>query len=74
LNNLALLYSAQNRMADAEPLAKRAVTIYERAPGASRVAVANALRTHASILESVGRGEEAKQVQERASRLMASSR
>ena len=33
LNNLALLYEAQGRNAEAEPLYKRALAIYEKALG-----------------------------------------
>ena len=45
LNNLALLYQMQGRHAEAEPLYKRAVTIYEKALDKEHPEVATSLTT-----------------------------
>jgi len=45
LNNLALLYSEQDRYAEAEPLARRALEIWEKALGPEHPNVAQAWKT-----------------------------
>jgi tetratricopeptide (TPR) repeat protein len=54
VNNLADLYSAQGRYADAEPLYKRALAIFEKALGPDHPSVASALNNLASLHKSGG--------------------
>ena len=54
LNNLALLYLAQGRYAEAEPLFKRALAIMEKAFGPGHPHVAVSLENYAAILRETG--------------------
>ncbi len=49
LNNLALLYEAQGRYGDAEPLYKRALAIREKALGPEHPDVAQSLHNLAKV-------------------------
>ena len=66
LNNLALLYWAQGRYAEAEPLLKRALAIFEKALGPEHPNVAQSLENYAVLLRKTGRGAEAEKMEVRA--------
>jgi tetratricopeptide (TPR) repeat protein len=72
-NNLAILYRAQGRFADAEPLYKRAIAIYDGSSGVSNQQFANVLDNYAELLQATSRAEEAKAVRSRASAKIAQS-
>ena len=55
LNDLAALYQAQGRYAEAEPLYKRALANYEKALGPDHPYVAMALNNLAGLYEAQGR-------------------
>ena len=59
LNNLAGLYSAQGRYAEAEPLFRRALPIVETALGPEHPYVAASIRDYAMLLRATGREAEA---------------
>jgi CHAT domain-containing protein len=59
LNNLAKVYQAQERYADAEPLIKRALAIGEKALGPSHPRFANVLNHLADLYRAQGRYAEA---------------
>ena len=59
LNNLALLYKAQCRYAEAEPLYQRALAIREKALGPQHPDLANSLNNLAILYQVQGRYEEA---------------
>ena len=59
LNNLAEVYSAQGRYANAEPLFKRALAIYEKALGPEHPNVATGLNNLALLYNAQGRYAEA---------------
>ncbi len=65
LNNLALLYQAQGRYAEAEPLYKRALAIREKALGAEHPDVAQSLNNLAALYHDQGRYAEAEPLYER---------
>ncbi len=73
LNNLALLYQAQGRYAEAEPLYKRALAIMEKALGPEHPHVATSLENYAALLRDTGRGELATMVELRAKAIRAKS-
>ncbi len=66
LNNLALLYAAQGRYAEAEPLYKRALAISEKALGPDHPNVATSLENYAAVLRKTGRTSEAANIEARA--------
>jgi tetratricopeptide (TPR) repeat protein len=66
LNNLALLYYAQGRYAEAEPLYKRGLAIYEKALGPDRPDVGTALNSLAELYRAQGRYPEAEPLYKRA--------
>ena len=55
LNNLATLYGNQGRYAEAEPLIKRSLAIWEKALGPENPAVATSLLNLGALLETQGR-------------------
>jgi tetratricopeptide (TPR) repeat protein len=55
LNNLAMVFEAQGKYADAEELFKRALAIYEKARGASQPIVANTLNNLAAVYDEQGK-------------------
>ncbi len=71
LNNLAELYRAQGRYADAEPLYKRALAIREKALGPEHPHVAQSLENYAGLLRETGRGTEAAKTEARAKAIRA---
>ena len=64
-NNLARLYFLQQRYEEAEPLLRQTVEIAETVFGPEHPQVADYLVGHASILEQLGRTEEAAALQQR---------
>ncbi len=71
LNNLALLYKAQGRYAEAEPLYKRALAIVEKALGPEHPLVATSLKNYAVLLRKTGRATEAENMEARAKAIRA---
>ena len=59
LNNLANLYHTQGRYAEAEPLLKRSLVIYEKALGSDHPQIALFLNNLAMVYEAQGRYAEA---------------
>ena len=59
LNNLAHLYHAQGRYAEAEPLNKQALTIWEKALGPEHPHVATSLNNLAELYKAQGKYAEA---------------
>ena len=74
LNNLALLYKTQGDYAKAEPLYKRALSIWEKALGSDHPNVATSLNNLAELYRATNRIEEAKKLEERAARIEAIKR
>ena len=70
-DSLALLYRAQGRYAEAEPLYKRSLAIRENALGPEHPHVANALKGYAALLRKTGRGDEATMMELRAKAIRA---
>ncbi len=66
LRNLAALYKAQGKYAEAEPLYKRALAIWEKAMGPDHPQVALVLENMAELYKETGRLDEAKRLEERA--------
>ncbi len=66
LNSLATVYQAQGRYAEAEPLYKRSLAIWEKALGPEHPHVATALESYAALLRKTGRGDEAAKMEARA--------
>ena len=69
LNNLALLYKKQNRLKDAEPLLRRALTIKEKTFDPGHPSLVTGLKNFASLLRALGRDEEAVEFEQRAGAL-----
>ncbi len=55
LNNLATLYQARYRYAEAEPLYQRALAIRDKALGPDHPHVAQSLENYAALLRKTGR-------------------
>ncbi len=71
LNNLALLYYAQGKYAQAEPLYQRALTIDEKALGPEHAHVATMLENYARMLRVLNRHGEAEKMEVRAQAIRA---
>ena len=65
LNNLAELYRNQGRYADAEPLYKRSLAIYEKALGPDHPDVATSLNNLAALYDAQGRYADAEPLYKR---------
>jgi tetratricopeptide (TPR) repeat protein len=74
LNNLALLYDTQAQYAQAEPLYKRALAIWEKALGPDHPSVATGLENLAVLNRATKRDEEAEILEQRAARIRAIQR
>ena len=70
LNNLAHLYKSQGRNAEAEPLYKRSLAIYEKALGSDHPGVAITLYDLALVYRTQGRYAEAEPHLKRALAIM----
>ncbi len=66
LNNLAALHKAQGRYAEAEPLYRRSLAIWEKALGPEHPNVATSLENYAALLREIGRTAEADKMEARA--------
>ncbi len=66
LNNLAEIFLAQGKYAEAEPLCKRSLTIRETALGPEHPQVADSLGNYAWLLRETGRETEADKMEARA--------
>ncbi len=71
LNNLAELYRALGNYADAEPLYRRSVAIWEMALGPEHPHVAQGLDNYAALLRETGRADEAAEMEARARAIRA---
>ncbi len=71
LNNLAELYPAQGRYAEAEPLYQRALAISEKALGPEHPDVAQSLENYAALLRQTARANEAERMEARAKAIRA---
>ncbi len=71
LNNLAELYRAQGQYAQAEPLYKRALVVFEKALGPDHPDVATSLNNLAALYRATKRDEEAETLEQRAARIRA---
>ncbi len=71
LNNLAELYRAQGKYAEAEPLNQRALVIREKALGPDHPHVAQSLENYATLLRETGRNTEAAKMEARAKAIRA---
>ena len=71
LNNLAELYVAQGRYAEAEPLNNRSLAIWEKALGPEHPNVATSLENYAALLRETGRTAEADKMAARAKAIRA---
>ena len=66
LHNLADLYRAQGKYADAEPMYKRALAIWENALGSEHHFVATGLEAYAALLREIGQNAQADKLEARA--------
>ena len=71
LNDLAVLYEARGRYAEAEPLYKRALAIVEKALGPEHPDVATSLENYAALLRKTERTTEAIKMKARAKAIRA---
>ncbi len=71
LNNLALLYQAQGKYAEAEPHYKRSLAIKDKVLGSEHPSVATSLENYAALLRKTGRGTEATKMEARAKAIRA---
>jgi len=71
LNNLAVLYNAQGKYVEAEPLHQRALTIVEKALGPEHPNMAESLKNYADLLRKTGREDEAASMEARAEAIRA---
>ena len=71
LNRLGLLYGAQGKYGEAEPLYKRLLAILEKALGPEHPYVADNLENYAALLRETGRTTEAAQMEARAKAIRA---
>ncbi len=71
LNNLALLYKAQGNYAEAEPLYRRSLAIWEKALGPEHPDVVQSLENYAALLRETGRADEAAEMEVRAKAIRA---
>ncbi len=73
LNGLAKLYRVQGHYAEAEPLFKRSLAIWEGALGPDHPDVATSLENYAALLRQTARADEAARMEERAKAIRAKS-
>lgn len=66
LNNLAQVYAAEKRYADAGKVFARAIGIWERTLGPAHPDLAGCLLNYAAVLRKLHRAKEASQVEARA--------
>ena len=73
VNNLAELYRAQGRYAEAEPLYQRSLMIREKAVGPEHPHVATSLENYAALFRETARADEAERMEARAKAIRATS-
>ncbi len=73
LNNLAEIYRAQGKYAEAEPLYQRSLAIREKALGPEHPDVATSLENYAAILRQTARADQAERMEARAKAMRAKS-
>ncbi len=66
-----MLYEAQGRYAEAEPLFKRSLAIREKSLGREHPDVATSLENYADLLGKTGRSDEAAKLEARAKAIRA---
>ncbi len=66
-----MLYEAQGKYAEAEPLYKRSLAIREKTLGSEHPQVATSLENYAALLRKTGRGGEAAKLEARAKAIRA---
>ena len=71
LNNLAELYRAQGKYAQAEPLYRQALAIVEKALGPEHPGIATMLENYARMLRVLNRHDEAEKMEARAQAIRA---
>ena len=71
INDLAELYRAQGNYAEAAPLYRRSLAIWEKALGPEHPDVAASLENYAELLHETGRAGEAAQMEARAKAIRA---
>ena len=71
LNDLGLLYEAQGRYAEAEPLFQRGLAIREAALGSNHPDLATSLENYAALLRATQRAEQAAKLEARAKMIRA---
>ncbi len=71
LNDLGEVYRLQGKYAEAEPLYKRSLAIYEKALGPEHPNVATSLENYAALLRKTGRSDEATEMEARAKAIWA---
>ena len=71
INNLAGLYHALGKYAQAEPLYQRSLAIREKALGSEHPSVATSLENYGDLLRKMGRDEEAEKMEARAKAIRA---
>ncbi len=64
LNNLARLYSDQDKYSEAEPLYVRSLQILKQSLGPHHLNTQRVRQNYADLLRAMGRNEEAKQLEE----------
>ena len=74
LNNLAALLQGTNRLAEAEPLYRRALAIFEKSHGPEHPNVASGLNNLAELLRATNRLAEAEPLYRRALAILAQFR
>ncbi|MFA6321392.1 MAG: tetratricopeptide repeat protein, partial [Candidatus Omnitrophota bacterium] len=72
LNNLATVYSYQNKYQESEDLYKRALAITEKSFGPEHQNLVLILSNIASLYEKLGKNDEAKTLQNRAKKIYES--
>ena len=71
LNNLAEVYQSQGKYAEAEPLYRRALAIYQKVLGPEDPFVARSLGNYAILLRKTNRGAEAARLEARAKAILS---
>ena len=74
LNNLALVYQSQGLYAEAEPLYKLSLAIWEKALGPNHPNVALSLENIAALYRATNRAAEADKLEKRVERIRAIKR
>ena len=74
LNNLAALYDAQHKYAQAEPLYKRSLAIWEKVLGPDHPYVCASLENMAELYRATNRPKEADALDRRAAKIRAKKR